>query len=282
MEKIPQRTYSLKNNFFFVLLLAIFSLLFVVIYVPTFGYSSSQIERWNEHKDMCIPILSAIILLSASFSRGWMLLLTRKNGLTEFEYLVWQLCEIVVISLFADIFVSLFFHLGFFEVFPRLFLFMLAVLIYPYALYWLYIERRDRDSRILEAEAQIASLRQGMEQDSNVMRFVDEKGNAKLMVAAEHVIYIESAGNYVTILYEDGGKLIRFALRNTLKGIEALCEANNLVRAHRSYFINLRHIKLLRKDSSGVYAEMNVSGVDDMVVSKNYAADVAQRFSNQV
>ena len=86
-------------------------------------------------------------------------------------------------------------------------------------------------------------------------------------------------GNYVTILYEDNGKLVRFALRNTLKAIEGL--SNSLIRTHRSYYVNLHHIKLLQKDTSGVFAEIDIPGVAPIPISKNYAADVAQQFSTQ-
>ena len=103
----------------------------------------------------------------------------------------------------------------------------------------------------------------------------------RLIVSVDRVISIESAGNYVTILYENNGKLMRYSLRNSLKNIESLCVQHSLIRCHRSYYINLLRVKLLRKEADSLYAEIDLPGVDDIPISKSYAADVMQRFGER-
>ena len=71
------------------------------------------------------------------------------------------------------------------------------------------------------------------------------------------------------------------SLRNTMKGIEDACSQHSLIRCHRSYYLNLDRVKLLRKAPDGLYAEIDVDGVDDIPVSKSYAATVTQRFAEK-
>ncbi len=158
----------------------------------------------------------------------------------------------------------------------------LSVAVYPYTFYWLLSERMDRDIRITAAQRTIVQLRQGQEKsDKSILRFADDKAIVRLVVSSDMVISIEGAGNYVTILYLNGSRLMRYSLRNTLKGIEELCADSPLVRCHRSYYLNLDRVKLLRKAPDGLYAEIDVDGVDDIPVSKSYAATVTQRFAEK-
>ena len=113
-----------------------------------------------------------------------------------------------------------------------------------------------------------------------MIRFADEKGVVKLVVGAERIISLESAGNYVTILYNDDGKLVRYSLRNTLKGIEDNCAANGIVRCHRSFLVNLKKIRIIRHTPQGVFAEMDFPGVENIPVSKTYASELLRLFGN--
>lgn len=277
-ERIPQTVYKLKNNIIFGVGTTLFVLLFSVIYTPTFG--KNDISAWHEHSSLSISVISAIVLAVISLSRTLLLLTTRQNRLHTLDYMLWQVVEIAVIGLFANLYISIFFHCNYFEMLHVSLLVAVAVLIFPYIIYWLYIELTDHNSRLAEAQHTIVELQQASYHDSDSpIRFVDEKGLVRLVVVPTSVIAIESAGNYVTVIYENNGRVTRFSLRNTLKGIEDLCHSNSLVRCHRSYFVNLNRVKLLRKDSDGIYAEIDADGVADIPVSKTYSAEVIKLFS---
>ncbi len=283
--KIPKYAYKVKSNIVFTVGLALFSMLFTVIYAPTYSLGGERAEvvaLWYAHQNLCLPISCAIILTVTALSRTLMLLFTRTSRLHEGGFLMWQLCEVALTSLFGTLFLSLYLHLGYFTLLPGVLSVYFSVAVFPYTVYWLLMERIDRDQRIALAQRTIISLRNDecREDDGNI-RFADDKGTVKLMVGSHRVISIESAGNYVNILYENNGKLVRYSLRNTLKGIEQLCDSHALVRCHRSYYINLSKVKLIRRKNDGIYAEIDVEGVDDIPVSKSYAADVMQRFSDK-
>ena len=116
---------------------------------------------------------------------------------------------------------------------------------------------------------------------NGTLRLADDKGTVKLVVGAEHVISIESAGNYVTVLYMQGERLMRYSLRNTMKGIEDACSQHSLIRCHRSYYLNLSRVRLLRRTTDGLVAEVDIEGVPNIPVSKSYANEVTQRFAER-
>ncbi len=292
--RIPKTIYTPKSSLIFVGGLTLFVMLFAITYTPNYGISeeatslsdmlsnSEPVAEWYRHQGLCLPICCAIVLVVTALSRMLMILLTRTARLREGEYLLWQVGEVIATGLFCNLFLSLYLHLNYFENMPPVILIYISVAIYPYAFYWLLSERMDRDLRIAEAQHTILRLRQRNDEEENgTLRFVDEKGNVKLIVSSERVICIESAGNYVTILYENAGRLTRYSLRNTLKGIEELCQSHRLVRCHRSWFINLDRVRLLRKAPDGVYAEMDAEGVSDIPVSKSYSSEVMQRFAER-
>lgn len=290
--KIPKTIYSPKSNIMFIAGLVLFVLFFAVVYTPNYGLAEESLTQphandthiaaseWYSHQGLCLPVCCAIILVTTLASRLLMLLTTRTPRLREGEYLLWQLGEVVVSALFCDLFLSLYFHIGFFEYIPTVLLVYVSVAIYPYTIYWLLAERIDRDLRIAEAQRTIVGLRNRQaDTDNDILRFADEKGNIKLVVSAENVISIEAAGNYVTILYLSSNRLTRYSLRNTLKGIEELCADSPLMRCHRSYYLNIGKVKLIRRDHDGLFAEIDYDGVGDIPVSKSYVADIMQHFS---
>ena len=292
--KIPKTVYALKSNIMFVAGLVLFVMFFAIIYTPNYGLSeeatslsdmmggNAAVMLWYRHQALCLPISCAIVLAVTTLSRVILLLTTRTARIREGEYLLWQFGEVAVTALFLDLFLSLYLHLGYFEYLPLVLLAYISVALYPYTFYWLLSERMDRDMRIAEAQRTIVQLRQGSEKEERgILRFAEDKDNVKLVVSSDKVVCIEAAGNYVTILYTNGSRLMRYSLRNTLKGIEELCSSGPLVRCHRSYYLNLDKVKLLRKAADGVYAEMDCEGVEDIPVSKSYAHEVMQRFAEK-
>lgn len=280
--KISEQYYSLKNNIVFCLAVPLFMMLFMVIYHPTFfGEANLFTQAWEVHDSFFLPIICAIVLVVLAISRSILCFALVRHSLSRREFLLWQGIEVVVACLFSNLFLSLYLHCGYFALLPRILLIGIGLVIIPYFFYWVITEMSERDFRLHQAEALIEDLRKGIERnESGMVRFADEKGNVKLVVSADRVICLESAGNYVTITYDDDGKLVRYSLRNTLKAIEDLCNANGLVRCHRSFFVNLGQIRTLRRTPQGIYAEIGHAGVEDIPVSKTYASDLIRLFGN--
>ena len=102
------------------------------------------------------------------------------------------------------------------------------------------------------------------------IRFYDERGNMKLIVAQTSVLYIQSDENYLRIYYMDEGKISTYILRNSMKRIEDMCAKNGLIRCHRSYFVNKNRVEVLQKEKDFTYAVLDVPNAAHIPVSKNY------------
>lgn len=278
--RISKPYYSLKPNLVFGIALPVYIILFVTIFKPSIGWSDGWSESWGASASLCLPIIAAIELVSVLISRCALCFLPLSRSLSRTEYLIWLILELIVTSLFVDLFLSIFLQKPYFDLLPSTMLSNICLNIIPYVIFWIALLMQEQSMQLAKAEQELMELRKGVERsEAGMIRFNDEKGNTKLVVSASRVISLESAGNYVIILYHDNGKLVRYSLRNTLKGIEKVCNANGLVRCHRSYFVNLSKIKIIRRTSEGVYAEMDVPNVGNIPVSKTYAPELLQLFS---
>ena len=109
------------------------------------------------------------------------------------------------------------------------------------------------------------------EEQKTLVRFLDEYKKVRLVIDRQAILFIRADENYVIIHYLDHDENKKFVLRSSMRSLEPLAERHGLVRCHRSYFINPRHIKLVRKDSEGqILAELDTVGYDPIPVSRNY------------
>ena len=74
-------------------------------------------------------------------------------------------------------------------------------------------------------------------------------GNQHLLLKVDLIDYVEAAGNYVCIHYEDEV----FVIRKTLKSLMENLDESVFVRIHRSTIINIRQVKAIRPHINGEY-----------------------------
>ncbi len=276
--KIADEFYQWKFIGAWVLFITLWTILFPVVYMPTFGWPYEQL--WDSHATFRISILTAIVFGVTLVSRVLLYLTTHHNHLTVVEHIIWLLCELISVCLFCDLFLALHAHCGYFALLPKIMMCASLMLVIPYSGLWIFFEKHHADLALEASTALVADLKAGADHSAeNAVRFSDNKGNVKLAVDTNSVLYIASAGNYVDICYDNRGKIARYSLRNTMKGIEEACEANQIVRCHRSYYINLQKVKLIKHTTDGLQAELNAASIDDIPISPIYSARVVELFS---
>jgi DNA-binding LytR/AlgR family response regulator len=114
----------------------------------------------------------------------------------------------------------------------------------------------------------------------DLINLKDENGNLRLSIKLEHLYYMESANNYIYVYYENSKKeLSKSTLRSSLKIIEESFPDIGLIRCHRSYIINFKKVKVLRKDKEGLKIELDYDGIADIPVSKTYVDEIIKLFS---
>ena len=279
--KIPAYLYEKSNIVRLILLTATFALLFINIFQP-FGS-----RGWYPHiSDFKYFFFSSLIILTGMLvvvvSRLIMLAYTKKNDLYLWQYLLWILVEIVAMSLFYTFFSKYIPKEGLnrdiLDIFRQSTINTSWVLLLPYAILWLYFSWRDKNNlleKLAKSEPNVELAKK------NLVAFPDEKGELKISIMLENLLYVDSADNYATIHYLNKSKLSHYLIRNSLKWMEEnLTKDSPLVRCHRSYIVNLDKVKVLRKTKEGIFLELDTDNTPDIPVSKTYYERVMSKFSN--
>ncbi len=71
---------------------------------------------------------------------------------------------------------------------------------------------------------------------------------------AEEILFVESDGNYCTIIMENSQKIV---ITKKLKEMNSILPENQFFRIHNSYIINLKKIKEFIKSEGYVIMESN-------------------------
>lgn len=280
-NKIPPYMYEKSNIIKLILLTATFALLFINIFQPF--NSRDWYPNISEFKYF---FFSSLIILTGMLvvviSRMIMYAYTRKHELFIWQFALYVIAEVVAMSLFYTLF-SKFFPRGgaerdIYEIFIQSAKNTAWVLLLPYSVIMLYLSWREKN--LLLEKISKEELTPEVHQKRNLLAFPDEKGELKLSVMIENLLYIDSADNYATIHYLNKSKLSHFLIRNSLKWIEEnLTKDSPLVRCHRSYIVNLDKVKVLRKTKEGIFLEMDALNTPDIPVSKTYYDRVMEKFS---
>lgn len=91
------------------------------------------------------------------------------------------------------------------------------------------------------------------------------------MLKKDSILFAKSENNYVTIFYLDDEIIKKIMLRNTLAKISS--QAPFLIKPHRSYLVNLNHIKSLKGNSQNATLLLNTFD-EDIPVSKTYFKEI--------
>lgn len=256
MTKNPASLLSLSAMFLHILALPVFFLGFVLIYksqwIIEFIDAGQGLTVFNTL--MLTSILIGILLIS----RIPMTLFRTRLHLTWWHYGLWSFGELFVFSCFSALYMALIYgHYGYFPALGECLTLSLATISYPYIIFALLIALITPDEQGVDEEA--------------LVRFTDSTGRLKLVIAHDVILYIEAQENYISIHYMEGEHRKEYSLRQSMRGIEELMEKHGIIRCQRSYFVNPRHVKVLRRDKEGfIQAELDIRDMRPVPVSPKY------------
>ena len=279
-SKIPAYIYEKGNILRLIFFTAIFALLFINIFQP-FG-SRNWYPNVSQFKYFFFSSLIILIgMLVVVVSRFVMLSYVKKRTITYWQYALWVLVEILAMSLFYSLFTKFIPKEGmdrdFIEIFHQSAVNTSLIILLPYSILWLYFSWREKNSMLekLTHEEQNLDI-----QKKSQIGFPDEKGELRISIVLENLLYIDSEDNYATIHYLNKSKLSHFLIRNSLKWMEEnLTKETPLVRCHRSYIVNLDNVKVLLKKKDGIFLELDAVNTPDIPVSRTYYERVMAKFS---
>lgn len=281
-NKIPAYIYDKNNIIQLILFTATFALLFINIFQP---FNSR--EWYPNISEFKYFFFSSLIILTGMLvvvvSRMIMYAYTRKHDLYVWQFGLYVIGEVVAMSLFYTLFAKFFPRTGterdIYEIFIQSAKNTAWILLLPYSVLWLYFSWRDKKTQLEKLAAQFGSELDGIKVKP-LIGFPDEKGELKISIMLENLLYVDSSDNYCTIHYLNKSKLSQFLLRNSLKWMdENLTKKTSLVRCHRSYLVNLDKVKVLRKTKDGIFLELDAPNTPDIPVSKTYYERVMGKFS---
>ncbi len=265
MNQPPKNIFTNKGFWGHLIGLPLFVIGFLLLFCP-FAFRDYPISfsRYSFHITMIFSIIVVVILIS----RLALFFINKKYPLTQMQYYLACLFEILFASGFSALYLWLFMKKtqAYFLFFGYTLVYLAVAMIIPYIILYMHYQLQEKGEQIEEA----GKLSQGEK-----IRFMDERGNVKLIVSQISILYIQSDENYLRIYYMDEGKINTYLLRSSMKRIEDMCAKNGLIRCHRSYFVNKEHVQVLQKDKEFTYAILDVPNAAHIPVSKNYYDQVA-------
>jgi DNA-binding LytR/AlgR family response regulator len=108
--------------------------------------------------------------------------------------------------------------------------------------------------------------------ESEVVAVHSPRSGATRLISRSAILYVQSHGDFVRIVVDDG----RYLLRNTLSEIERRWEPHGFVRVHRQYVANLPRAVELRPQFGGT-AELAFPDGRTIPVARRHVADLGRR-----
>ena len=283
-KELPSYLLEKNNVVRMILFTTVYSLVFINIFRP---FNS---ETWipNNNSTNYFMYSSFMVLAGmvvVSLSRVGMNFVVKKVQLTFPDYLLWLVSDAVILSIFY-VFVA--YRVGFidnfmndnpeatmweaiFSIFWKSTANTVWMLLIPYTVSLLFLENQHLKGQLKEIG--------NKGPDSNIVHLKDEKGEIRLSINIENILYAESADNYVTIKYISNDKLVDFLLRTNLKKLSDDLRDTPIKRCHRSFMINLLHVTSLKKDQTEFVIQFDTTSIKDITVSKSYQDSIMEAFT---
>ena len=255
MTKIPASLLSVVTMLVHIIAIPVFYLGYILIYESRWMMSFLDAGNGDVFNAL---MLTCILIGILCASRIPMTAVRKQIHMSWWKYALWSFAEVFVFSCFAALYMALVYGTyGYFPALGKCLQLSFAILPYPYIIFSLLFALIRPD----EKEAA----------EEDLVRFADSTGRLKLVIAHDVILYVEAQENYVSIHYMEGEKQKEYSLRQSMRGIEELMEKHGIIRCQRSYFVNPRHVKVLRRDKEGmIQAELDIINAKPVPVSPKY------------
>ncbi|MBQ4205041.1 MAG: LytTR family transcriptional regulator [Bacteroidales bacterium] len=283
-KELPSYLLEKNNVVRMILFTTVYSLVFINIFRPF--NSETWIPNNNSTNYFMYSSLMVLVgMVVVSISRIIMGLVVKKVQLTFPDYVLWLVSDAVVVSLF---YVFIAYKVGFidnflqdhpemttweaiYNIFWKSTANTVWMLLIPYTIALLFLDNQHIKSKLKEIGDRGA--------DNSIVHLKDEKGEIRLSINIENILYAESADNYVTVKYINNDKIVDFLLRTNLKKLSDDLRDTPIQRCHRSFMINLLHVTSLKKDQTEFVIQFDTTSIKDITVSKSYQDSIMEAFT---
>ena len=181
MNSLPKNIFSINSFWGHLVGLPLYVFGLLLLFCP-FAFKTYDISfsRYSFHVTMAFCIIIMVMLIS----RVSMMFLSRRLTISLRHYLLLCLFEILFSSGFTALYLWLFNHKNeaYFSFFGYSLVYLSAAMIIPYIVLFLH-------NMILEKENQLDDASKSVQGEK--IRFLDERGNVKLIVSQLSILYIQ-------------------------------------------------------------------------------------------
>lgn len=188
--KIPAYLYEKGNTVKMIVFTAVFALLFINIFQP-FGSRAwyPAISDFKYFTFSSLIILTGMLVVVVS--RVILAVYSKKNDILYWLYGFWILCEVLAMAVFYSLF-SKFVpkesaDRDFMDIFRQSAVNTALVLLLPYAISWLYFSWKEKSLLLANMEQE----KTADPHTRTLVAFPDEKGDLKISITLENLLYIE-------------------------------------------------------------------------------------------
>ncbi|MEL6922453.1 MAG: LytTR family DNA-binding domain-containing protein [Bacteroidota bacterium] len=103
-----------------------------------------------------------------------------------------------------------------------------------------------------------------------------ENKKDQLRLSPNDLVYLQSADNYVEILFRENGQIKKSLLRNTLQRLTEQIKAQHIMRCHRSFTVNLHQVAKVSGNAQGYKLHIRESDLR-IPVSRSRSKEVLAR-----
>lgn len=190
-------------------------------------------------------------------------------------YIIWIICEILVITLFYTYVTAYHIRMSppyFSIIFPKVLLYVSIILIVPYSISALYCGMNYRRNTLrIQDYSQVVSDDDNAPREMEMVHLSDNSGNLKLSVRLDNLYYIESQDNYIKVFYLNNNILKNYMLRCKLQTIEESFAGSPLIRCHRSYIVNSKKIRAVRREKNITLIDLDHPDISPIPVTRKHA-----------
>ena len=154
-----------------------------------------------------------------------------------------------------------------------------AVGFFPY----LFMLLTQHMSKLKRNVAQADIINQSIANDvsqapsSQEIHFLGENESDELVIPLSKLLFIQSSGNYIEVVYNDAHHVNKSILRNSLSSAEQLLSNyDNVYRCHRKFLVNLERVKEVQGNSQGYRLSLD-RDVDEVPVARTKNAEFRDR-----
>ena len=252
-----------------------FSIVFLFLYKPfssTFWLSSSSVKL---AVNSIAFYLACILILFVGKELFYKFEKTHEAKIRHIA--IWTAAEVVGIALVYLLFTT---KLGYatnsgsLELLLRTIFCVALILVFPFLISFMYatIQDKKEEIRLLQLNQTATEAKP----DTPMVNLYDYNGTLKISAAQDDIYYIMSQDNYVSIRYLIGEEMNTYLLRCSTVQVEEALRGTSIIRCHRSYLVNLDHVKMLMHSSGKAVMVLSDKTGTEIPVSRKYYKELRQ------